>query len=811
MLSEKVTELLGRLTLQEKAALCSGRDFWYLRGVDHLELPAIMVTDGPHGLRKQEGAADHVGLNDSVPATCFPTASGLASTWNRELVRQVGVALGRECRQERVSVLLGPGINIKRNPLGGRNFEYFSEDPFLTGEMAVAWVDGVQAQGVGTSLKHFAVNNHETGRMVVDVIVDERTLREIYLPAFEKAVQQAQPWTVMCAYNKVNGTYLAEHRQLLTMILRDEWGFDGLVLSDWGAVNDRVAGVAAGLDLEMPSSGEVNTRLILAAVEDGTLASSELDLAVERVLALILKCAPSLQESPRCSLADHHDLARAVAEEACVLLKNEGNLLPLKRPAKLAVIGELATQTRYQGSGSSQINPTCLEQPLEQIELLAGEGSTVSYARGYALSGDGDVSMIEEALDLARESDVVVVIVGLTPEYESEGFDRCHMCLPQAQLDLVSALATELGEKVVLALQNGAPVEMPFMDHVACILECYLGGQAGASALANVLFGRVNPSGKLAETFPLNQADVPSSNWFPGSLRQSQYREGIWVGYRYFDTLRVPVAFPFGHGLSYTHFDYTDLRIRGREHEAGYRMEARDTLSVEFRIKNSGTRDGAEVAQVYVGQCQPTVHRPARELRQFAKVRITAGASATVSLLLDARAFARWSVSAGAWIVDSGDYNIYVGASVADIRLQGRISLVAAEPGTAPDPALERYQNPRNLVFDDEAFTALLGGQIPAAVAEKPFHLNSTLSEVRGTWLGRKLRAIIESQIAKTMGADLGESQRRMLDAVVAQMPLRNLVTQSQGKLSPALMRSIVHIMNGDWWKLLRAAPIDAR
>lgn len=806
----RVDALLEQLSLEEKAALCSGRDFWHLRGIARLGLPAIMLTDGPHGLRKQKGAADHVGLNESVPATCFPTASGLASSWNRELLRAVGVALGGESRQEGVSVLLGPGVNIKRNPLGGRNFEYYSEDPCLAGELAAAWVQGVQSQGVGASLKHYAANNHETGRMVVDVVVDQRTLREIYLPAFETTVRDAQPWTVMCAYNKVNGTYLAEHRELLTSILRDEWGFEGLVLSDWGAVNDRVEGIRNGLDLEMPASGEVNTRRIAAAVEDGTLGRAELDAAVGRVLELILKSIESLRESTPVSPDAHHALARTAAEEACVLLKNDADLLPLQARGKLAVIGALATQTRYQGSGSSQINPTRLEQPLEQIRLLVGDDASVGYAAGYSLTGEDSSAMTAEALALAQDSDAVILIAGLPPEYESEGFDRRHMRLPASQLELITALAA-VSDRLVVVLQNGAPVELPFATHVRAILEVNLGGQAGASALANILFGTANPSGKLAETFPRSLADVPSQPWFPGEPRQSQYREGIWVGYRYFDTAKVPVAFPFGHGLSYSRFEYSGLRLAGRESGNGYAMEDGDQLLVEFDLSNSGSRDGAEVAQLYVGQRNASVHRPHRELKAFDKIFLRAGETKTVRLRLAPRAFAFWSVTSHRWVVESDQFDICVGASVADIRLHATVAIQAdAAPGEQ-DAALAPYRTPRKLAFDDAAFAALLGHSIPEPVPIRPFHLNSRLAEVDSTWLGRKLRSVVETQVSKALGGNTSETARRMVEAIIDEMPLRNLVTQSQGTLSPGVMRALIHIMNGDWAKLLRNAPIASR
>jgi len=801
----KLPSLLASLSTDEKAALCSGRDFWFLQGVERLDLPAIMLTDGPHGLRKQTGASDHVGLADSVPATCFPSAAGLASTWNRELLQRIGRALGEECRTEGVSVLLGPGANLKRNPLGGRNFEYFSEDPCLSGEMATAWILGLQSQGVGASLKHYAVNNHESGRMVVDAVVDERSLRELYLPAFECAVRRAQPWTMMCAYNKVNGTYLAEHQQLLTGILREEWGFEGLVVSDWGAVSDRVAGLKNGLDLEMPSSGGVNTRRILDALADGTLSMAELDAAASRVLALILKAREPLRTTVECSLDAHHDLARSAAEEACVLLKNDGDLLPLTASGSFAVIGALADHTRYQGSGSSQINPTRLEQPLAEIRSLMADAGQVSHAAGYTLDGRDSPPLVEEAVALAKGSDRVILILGLPPAYESEGFDRDNLELPASQLTLVQALAP-VYDRLVVVLQNGAPVALPFADKVPAILEAYLGGQAGASALANILFGRANPGGRLAESFPRCLQDVPSQPWFPGELRRSQYREGPWVGYRYFDTAGVAVAFPFGHGLSYTRFEYAGLRVERPQETpgAGITLSEGDAVTVEFTVTNAGARDGAEVAQLYVGQQNASVPRPRRELKGFDKVFLRAGESRAVRVTLDYRAFAFWCVSRRRWVVESDTYDISVGASVADIRLQAGVRLATADPVGERDPALAPYFEPAARAFDDAAFEALLGHPIPSPLPPRPYHLNSTLGEVADTWLGRQLQALMLRQVGKMVGDEQDEQGRHMMASIIAEMPLRNLVTMSQGRLKPGLMRAMIHIMNGDWGRLLR-------
>ncbi len=801
-------DILSQLSREEKAQLCSGKDFWHLHGLARFGLQEIMVTDGPHGLRKQQGEADHVGLNESVPATCFPTASALAATWNKELLREVGEALGRECRAENVSVLLGPGVNIKRHPHGGRNFEYFSEDPYLSGVMARQWISGVQSQGVGTSLKHYAANNHEYCRMVVDVVMDERTLREIYLPAFEIAVTGAQPWTVMCAYNKLNGTYLAEHEQLLGDILEREWGFEGLVVTDWGANNDRVRGLKAGQALEMPASGEPGVAIILEALEEGRLTEAELDHSVGKVLDLIIKGREAQQCTEEADMEAHHRLARRAAAEACVLLKNDGPCLPITDGQSIAVLGALAQQTRYQGVGSSQIIPYKLEQPLEEFQRAFG-AERVSFSEGYSLAGELTAAQVEEALRVAQAAEVVVLVAGLTPDLESEGFDREHMNLPAQQLALIDALAP-VHHKLVVVLQNGAPVALPFADKVPAILEAYLGGQAGASALVDILSGAANPGGKLAETFPLRQSDVASDAWFPGASRQSQYRENIWVGYRYFDTAQVPVAFPFGHGLSYTSFEYSDLQCTGAGGEGGALVLGEsDTIDVSFDISNTGAIAGAEVAQLYVGQLEPSVHRPVRELKGFEKVFLQPGETRKVTLQLKWRDFAWWSVADSRWVVESGQYRIHAAASVADVRLEALVDIdggaaanrIADNCSLAPDPA----------GFSDSAFARLLGGAIPEAVPVFPIHTNSMLGEIKHSWLGRKIVSGIKKKIAEDFGSGMSAGEIRMLETIVEEMPLRNLVMMSQGQMSMKTLWRLVHVMNGNYLKAITGAPVTAR
>ncbi|MBM0065542.1 glycoside hydrolase family 3 C-terminal domain-containing protein [Alkalicoccobacillus gibsonii] len=671
-MNNQVNQWLNELTIEEKAELCSGKDFWTTQAVERLGIPSIMMTDGPHGLRKQAGESDHLGLNESVPATCFPSAVGLASTWNRDLIYDVGVALGKEARKEGVSVLLGPGANIKRSPLCGRNFEYFSEDPYVSAQLAAAHIKGVQSEGVGASLKHFAVNNQEHRRMSVDAIVDERTLREIYLASFEGAVKEAQPWTVMCSYNLVNGEYASEHKRLLTTILRDEWGFDGLVVSDWGAVNERAAGVGAGMDLEMPTSNGVGTQKILDAIEKGELDEQALDRAVTRILDLVIK-STSQKDLTDVDMDAQHQLARKVAREAVVLLKNESQLLPLEKSQRVAVLGELAKKPRYQGGGSSHINPYQLDHAYDELARFA---DSVSYAQGYDLEKDKvDDQLIHEATECARNSEVAVLFVGLPDRYESEGFDRNHMSLPTNHEALIRSVLDAQPNTIVI-LSNGSPVEMPWVDDVPAIIEGYLGGQAGGGAVADILYGVESPSGKLAETFPVRVEDNPSYLYFPGEGDRVEYREGIFVGYRYYDTKKVKPLFPFGHGLSYTTFSYENMTVSSRE------LNESDKVTVTIQIKNTGSVKGKEIVQLYVHDKHSSVVRPEKELKAFDKVELEPGETKEVHLELDRRAFAYYNTDKEDWSVESGEFELRVGPSSADIALTETISITSSEPTT---------------------------------------------------------------------------------------------------------------------------------
>lgn len=755
-MERNIKELVQRMTLEEKAGMCSGLDFWHLKGVERLGIPSIMVTDGPHGLRKQDGSADHLGLTSSVPATCFPSAAGLASSWDKELARQVGVALGEECQAEDVAVLLGPGVNIKRSPLGGRNFEYFSEDPLLSTQMATGHIQGVQSQGVGTSLKHFAVNNQEERRMSIDAVVDERTLREIYLASFEGAVKDGQPWTVMCSYNKVNGTYAGENEWLLTDILKDEWGHEGLVVSDWGAVNERADALAAGLELEMPTSGGIGERKVIDAVENGQLPLDKLDRAVERLLTLIFNAVDQKQEGATYNKDEHHQLARKVAAESMVLLKNEEGLLPLGREGEVALIGAFARKPRFQGGGSSHINPTKVDDIVEEMTQVAGEGVTLSYAPGYRIEADDvDETLMHEAVQAAQSADTAVVFVGLPDRYESEGYDRAHLRLPDNHIRLIEEIA-KVQSRVVVVLSNGSPVEMPWLPQVQAVLEAYLGGQAVGGAIADLLYGEVNPSGKLAETFPAKLSHNPSYLNFPGEGDRVDYREGIFVGYRYYDKKELEPLFPFGYGLSYTTFEYADLKVDRTE------LTDQDEVNVQVRVTNTGDRAGKEIVQLYVSDVESTVIRPVRELKGFAKVALEPGEPKVVSFTLNKRSFAYYNVDMKDWHVETGEFEIQVGSSSRDIHVHTRVNVEST------------------------------------ATFLPTYTRNSTLGDIQRDPAHKQLldQALQQFQEASGFGGDDAGDHADMMDAMMKYMPLRALVAFSGGAMTEEAMNELLEQLN---------------
>lgn len=663
-----IKEIISQMTLEEKASLCSGSNFWNTKPIERLNIPSIMMTDGPHGLRKQAASADHLGINESVPSTCFPTASALACSWNRDLLKEMGVALGEECQAEDVSIILGPGVNIKRSPLCGRNFEYYSEDPYLSSELAKNQIQGIQSQGVGTSLKHFAANNQEHRRMTIDTIIDERTLREIYLASFETAVKEGKPWTVMCAYNKINGEYCCEHPKLLSEILRDEWGYEGFVVSDWGAVNDRDKCLEAGLELQMPADNGISDALIVEAVKNNKISEDVLDRAVERLLHITFKAVEGNKENATYNQEEHHELARKVARECVVLLKNEENILPLNKEEKVAVIGELATKIRYQGGGSSHINPTKLDNTYEEIVNLANKDN-VLYSRGYDLAQDDTIEeLVEEAKKIASEVDKVILFIGLPERYESEGFDRTHLNIPKNQEEIIKEIKA-INKNIVVVLSNGSPIEMPFVNDVKGLVEGYLTGQAGGKAIADILYGEANPCGKLAETFPMKLSHNPSYLNFPGEVNKVEYKEGIFVGYRYYEKKELDVLFPFGYGLSYTNFEYSDLKVDKKE------IDDTEKLSVSVKVKNTGNVFGKEIVQLYVRDVNSKVIRPEKELKGFEKIALNPGEDKEVHFELNKRSFAYYNTDIKDWHVESGEFEILIGKSSNNIVLKETVTV----------------------------------------------------------------------------------------------------------------------------------------
>jgi beta-glucosidase len=665
----KVEQLVKELTLEEKVALCSGRDDWSTQPIERLDIPWIWLSDGPHGLRRAP-ATNKAGYGDQLPAVCFPTASALAATWDVDLIYKVGQALGEECQALDVNVLLGPGVNIKRSVLGGRNFEFFSEDPVLSGEMGATYINGVQSQGVGTSLKHYVANNVETMRMFMNSDVDERTLHEIYLTPFEIAVKKAQPWTVMACYNRVQGVYGTQSPYLLTEILKNDWGFEGIVISDWFAIVDRVKALKAGMHIEMPHVSAVNDEILLEAVKNGTVDEAVLDNLVSEILTVVLKAKSLEKEDASQNVEEHHALARKVAAEAATLLKNDNQILPLTKGKykKVAVIGEFASSPRYQGNGSSEVKPTQLDKALDIIKKEYGEGITISYAQGYNLKDDNDFSLIEDAREVAANADIALVFAGLPLHYESEGIDRKHINMPEAHNRLIEEIS-KVQENTVVVLTNGSAVAMPWVDQVPAILETWLGGQAGAGGIADVIFGKVNPSGKLAETFPVRLEDTPAFFNFPGEQGNVLYGERIFVGYRYYDEKKIEPLFPFGHGLSYTQFEYSDMNVSAQE------ISDKDVLNVSVKVKNTGSVKGKEIVQLYVSDVESTLQRPEKELKKFAKVELTPGEEKEVTFQLNGRDFSYYDAQRDMWIAESGQFVISAAASSRNIRKSASVIL----------------------------------------------------------------------------------------------------------------------------------------
>ena len=772
--------LLKKLTLEEKCALLSGAETFKTRGMPEHGIPQIWLSDGPHGLRKQAGESDHLGLNPSVPATCFPTASAVANSWDAALGEEIGAALGEEAAAQEVSVVLGPGLNMKRNPLCGRSFEYFSEDPYLAGKLAAGYIRGIQSKGVAACPKHFAVNSQETRRMASDSIVDERTLREIYLTGFEIAVKEGHPRSIMSSYNLVNGTYANENKHLLMEILRGEWGFDGAVITDWGGSNDHALGVKNGSTLEMPAPGGDSVRELLAAVESGKISESDIDARLSELLPLVFDTKAALDAAPReFDAAAHHALARRAAEESLVLLKNEGSLLPLAEGTKVAVIGDFAKNPRYQGAGSSMVNSTQVDVLLDK--LIDSELNVIGYQQGFDRHGKPDAALQKSACELATQADTVILCMGLDEIAESEGLDRSNLRLAQNQVDLLQAVAA-VNPKIVVVLYSGSVVETPWLDNCQALLYAALGGQAGAGTVADALTGKVNPCGKLAETWPLAYADVPSAADFATRRKTVEYREGLYIGYRYFTTAEKAVRFPFGYGMSYTTFAYSDM--------------AADEQGVSLTVTNTGSVAGTEIVQLYIAKKNSELFRPAKELKGFARVTLAPGEKQRITIMLDDKAFRFWNVKANRWEIEGGEYELLVGASVEDIRLCEKISV----HGTATvhpyeDVDLDCYYKGNVLSVSDADFEKLLGHPIPNGKTK--IDRNLTLGELNHArsplgWLVWFVLTILLDVSYKRGKPDLN---------ILFQynMPLRALAKMTNGAISMGMVDGIVMELQGFW------------
>lgn len=778
----KHEELLLKLTLEEKAALLSGKTVWQTRDIPRFKIPSVFLSDGPHGIRRQAGSGDHLGLNASLKATCFPTAAAIANSWDPELGEEIGKALGEEAAAQNVNIVLGPGLNMKRSPLCGRNFEYFAEDPYLAGKMAAAYIRGIQSQGVYACPKHFAVNSQEERRMAMNAVVDERTLREIYLTGFEIAVREGNAKAIMTSYNEVNGEYANENKKLLLDILRKEWGFDGLVVTDWGGSNDHVKGVMCQSDLEMPAPGLDSARELVTAVNEGRLSMKDIDLCVDHVLDAVLDLKQKAEEKK--SVFDekaHHALARKAAAESAVLLKNEDNILPLKPGTRIALIGDFAFVPRYQGAGSSMVNPfnvESMEQLIDEYDL-----QVIGKAHGYTRNGEPDADLEKEALEAAAGADVVLYCFGLDEVSESEGKDREHMRLPQNQLRLLNELV-KVNENIVGILSAGSSIEMSWQYDLKSILHSYLGGEAGAGAILDILTGKINPSGRLAETYPLRYEDTPAFQYYPASERTSEYREGPFMGYRYYDTSMVLFRYPFGYGLSYTEFAYSALEV--------------DEKGVQLTVTNVGERDGAEVVQLYVGFPDSVVFRPQKELKGFQKVFLKAGESKRVHIPFDDKTFRYWNVKTGQWEIEEGEYLLMVGASVSDIRLSGKLWVA----GTTKEIPYEKkklpsYYSGRISNVGAEEFEVLLGHPVPDGKWKGELGINDAICQMyyAKSRLARLVYRILTDKIKKSEGK--GKPDLNLL--FIYNMPFRGIAKMTGGAASMEMARGIVDMVNGKW------------
>lgn len=780
----KHKDILDQMTLIEKAAIVGGQGEWQTWPIPRLNIPSMYCSDGPHGIRKQAGAGDHLGLNESLKATCFPTAATVANSWDVALGEKIGRALGEEAMAEDVHILLGPGMNMKRSPLCGRNFEYFSEDPHLAGKMAAAYVRGIQSKGVRSCIKHFAVNSQEERRMAMDAVVDERTLREIYLTAFEIAIKEGKAKALMTSYNEVNGEYANENAHLLLDILRGEWGYDGMVVTDWGGSNDHVKGIKCRSNLEMPNPGLDSARQVIAAIENGTLTKAELDLCVDDLLDAILETTQAAKgHSTEFDIEGHHALAREAAAQCAVLLKNEGKILPLAEGTKVAVIGDFAFKPRYQGAGSSMVNTTKLESFIE----IAQESSAleiVASSAGYQRNGDPDEALKNEAVEAAKQADVVLYFFGLDEMSESEGLDRQHMKLPKVQLELLKALAGA-NPNIVGILSGGSSIEMDWDTDLKAVLHGYLTGQAGGGAVYDIITGAVNPSGKLAETYPVAYEDTPAFNYYPAKERTSEYREGLYIGYRYFDTAHVPVKYPFGYGLSYTKFEYTDLKVNAE--------------GATFKIINTGKLDGAEIAQLYISLPGAEVFRPEKELKGFAKVFLKAGETKTVTIAFNDMTFRYWNVEDEAWAVEGGIYKILVGSSSADIRLAADLSVAGVGSGNPYDrKKVPAYYSGDITRVPDGQFETILGRPIPDGSWTRDLTENDAICQLKNSksWICRRVYGVLERKKKKAEAA--GKPDLNVL--FIYNMPFRAIGKMTGGAVSQEMVEGMVKVVNGHFF-----------
>lgn len=783
-------DLISKMTLEEKASLLSGKDIWETKTIARLNIPTVVLSDGPHGVRRQVGAGDHLGLNASLPATCFPTAATIANSWDPSVAEQIGACIGEEALVQGVGVVLGPGMNMKRSPLCGRNFEYYSEDPYLCGKMASGFVKGVQSNGVSACPKHYAVNSQELRRMSSDSILDERTLREIYLTAFEMVVKEAKPRSLMTSYNKVNGIYASEHEKLLQDILMDEWGFDGFVVTDWGGSNNHVESVRAGNHLEMPTTGGDSDRELVDAVKSGKLEEELLNQRVEEFLKVLYEIKPAFEgnKSNDLKIEDHHKAAQKAAAESIVLLKNEDSILPLSSACKVAVIGDFAKTPRYQGAGSSIVNCTKLDSTLDVLKGF--DLDVVGFEAGYERNGKMDDRMQQAAVELAQKAEVVLFYMGLDEISETEGLDRTHMQIPSNQVALLSRLS-KVNKNIVVILSAGSAIEMPWISNCKAVLHGYLGGQAGAGAMLQVITGEVNPSGKLAETLPIKYEDTPTYQYFPGKEYHAEYREGLFIGYRYYDTANISVQFPFGYGLSYTTFEYSNLKVSQNQ--------------ATFCIKNTGTRDGAEVAQLYIHAKDSDVYRPFKELKGFTKVFLKAGEEKELTIILDDKAFRYYNTGNSQWEVEEGEYEILIGASSKEIRLKKTIFIKGSKAKLWYEKdSMKPYYTGQIQTISDREFECLLGRQIPNRRWNEQglLDVNDALCQMYYAKSGLARLAYKILHTLKVRSEKKGVPNLNVL--FIYNMPFRGIAKMTNGVITMDMANEMVRMVNGHFWSGLK-------